>query len=73
MIKIAASKSFILCGVLIILAMIVSTFWATVVEGLEGKDILAAPLLVLFTGIYCFIFVYPAVFLSFVLYAKFKN
>ncbi|MBL4826138.1 MAG: hypothetical protein JKY66_00225 [Spongiibacteraceae bacterium] len=73
MIKKSASKAFIICGGLILLAMIASTIYAAISSGLEGKDIFAAPLLGFYTGIYYFIFVYPAVFFGFVIYAYFKN
>ena len=73
MIKKAASKAFIICGGLLLLAMIASSIYAAFNGGLEGKDIFAAPLLGFYTGIYYLVYVYPAAFFGFVLHAYFKN
>ena len=73
MIKKAASKAFIICGGLLLLAMVLSTLWGLFSPELKGKDIFAAPLLGFYVGVYYFIFVYPVVFIGFVIYEYFRN
>ena len=73
MIKKAASKAFVMCGGLLLLAMLISTIFAAINGGLEAEYILAGPLLGFYTGVYYLIFAYPVLFVGFAIHEKFKS
>lgn len=73
MIKKAASRAFIICGALLIIAMVVATIYAALSGTITGQDIWVAPLLGFYTGVFYFIFVYPCIFAGLLLYGLAKN
>jgi len=72
-IKIAASKSFLLGGGLVLICMLFTTIYIIANGEIEGVDLYTAPLMGFYVALPTFIITYPILILVFIIIDIFKS